>query len=227
MKYIIKCSIALTAIILQSLTLMGQDTLYMKSGIKIPSQIIEISPLEVKYKKLDNIDGPTFVTHNADINLIKYKNGAVDTIRVQSSSNPVVKSTPVVPKVIDPHPPIYAQGMFYKYDGRRIKAKEMHSILGKMNDPELNLHIKKAKTAKGLEYIGYLAIPTFVFGLGYTGFALINNELDGATGVYYMSYGPGAASLAVAAASLATSITFKVVGKKHNQKAIDLYNEKY
>lgn len=53
----------------------AQDTLYTISGQKIPAKVIEINQNEIKYKKANNIDGPTYVVDKTDVALIEYKNG--------------------------------------------------------------------------------------------------------------------------------------------------------
>lgn len=199
-------------------TAFSQDTLYMHNGNTIAAKVVEVGTDEVKYKRFDNLEGPVFIVKNTEINTIKYKNGVTDQI-----SKPVPPVAAVIPAPVDPNPPIYRRGLFYKQGYTRLKAKEMHRIVLKMNDAEINYHVKKAKFAKGMEYVGYVAIPSLAFALGYTGVTLINNNIDGGD----MSYGPGIASGILAAAALTTSITFKFSGKKHNDAALKIYNEKY
>jgi hypothetical protein len=193
----------------------SQDTLFMANGTTISSKVLEVSTEEVKYKRSDNLEGPLFITKRAEINVIRYSNGISDTLN--KPKPPVVVAPP------DPNPPIYRKGIFYKQGYSRMKAKEMHRVIGKMNDPQIAYHVKKAKLAKGMEYVGFVAVPTFAFALGYTAVALITN-IDGYGD---MSFGPGLASGIVAAAALTTSITFKFSGKKHNDAALKIYNEKY
>ena len=223
MKLTTRILIAIAAIIFYSPVLRSQDTLYLKSGQKIASKVLEVRPTEIKYKKADNPDGPTFVTNASDINIVRYQNGTRDTIR---SAAPVIVKTPsapLVPKAVDPHPPIYSFGPVFKYDGRHINAHEAQDIMLKMNDPQLNQYVKTARLSKKLGLLGFVAIPTFIFGAGYTVWALANNDGSASD----LSYGPGIASGVVAAACLGTSITFNVK-KKHSMKAaINLYNEKY
>lgn len=217
------CLLILTSPIL----LISQDTLYMKNGVKIPSKILEVTPTEVKYKKVENIDGPTFTTHGSDISLIKYKNGSIDTLRVDPPVEVIVKTPdkPTAPKPVpvDPHPAIYPFGPVFKYNGRHINAKGAQRIMLTVNDPVINDHVKKAKTSKIMGLLGFVAIPTFIFGVGYSAVAAINN--DGSPSD--MSYGPGIASGAVAVVALGTSITFNVRKKKNMNAALDLYNAKY
>jgi hypothetical protein len=75
----------------------AQDTLLMKSGENILVKVIEVSNVrlkqkntfkgyievgtaEVKYKKLDNLNGPVFSMLKSDLLMIKYQNGTSDDI---------------------------------------------------------------------------------------------------------------------------------------------------
>ena len=56
----------------------AQDTLTMRSGENILAKVIEVGTSEVKYKKLDNLNGPVFSMLKLDLLLIKYENGTKD-----------------------------------------------------------------------------------------------------------------------------------------------------
>ena len=53
----------------------AQDTLSMRSGENILVKVIEVGTAEVKYKKLDNLNGPVFSMLKSDLLMIKYANG--------------------------------------------------------------------------------------------------------------------------------------------------------
>ena len=53
----------------------AQDTLSMRSGENILVKVIEVGTAEVKYKKLDNLNGPVFSMLKSDLLMIKYENG--------------------------------------------------------------------------------------------------------------------------------------------------------
>ena len=53
----------------------AQDTLSMRSGENILVKVIEVGTSEVKYKKLDNLNGPVFSILKTDLLIIKYENG--------------------------------------------------------------------------------------------------------------------------------------------------------
>ena len=56
----------------------AQDTLSMRSGENILVKVIEVGTTEVKYKKLDNLNGPIFSILKSDLLIIKYENGIKD-----------------------------------------------------------------------------------------------------------------------------------------------------
>ena len=56
----------------------AQDTLSMRSGENILVKVIEVGTTEVKYKKLDNLNGPIFSILKSDLLIIKYENGTKD-----------------------------------------------------------------------------------------------------------------------------------------------------
>ncbi len=53
----------------------AQDTLSMRSGENILVKVIEVGTSEVKYKKIDNLNGPVFSILKSDLLVIKYENG--------------------------------------------------------------------------------------------------------------------------------------------------------
>lgn len=202
-------------------SLKAQDTLIMKNGSKIPSKVLEITPNDIKYKKADNVDGPTYTTSNNEIDFVKYKNGTVDTIKAAQATAITIKKTPTVQPPADPHPAIYRFGPAFKYaGGGMVNAKGAQRIMLTVNDPEINDHIRKAKFSKGMGFVGFVAIPTFIFAVGYSFVEYVNYPNTG-------EYWPGVASGAAAVACLGTAITFNVRKKKNMNAALKIYNEKY
>ena len=141
----------------------AQDTLFLKNGTVVPSKILQVSSSEISYKRMDNPDGPTFTTPSSDIFVVKYQNGVRDTI----------KTAPVVTAAVDANPPMTYKGYYYKQGNNRMKEKEAYGILKGVNDAEINGHIKKAKFGKGMQNIGFVAIPAVGFCVGYTIYTLV------------------------------------------------------
>lgn len=73
MKQLIFIVLALIA----SASLAAQDIIVTKNAKKIDAKILEVSTSEIRYKELDNLDGPIFVLRADEINSIIYANGKV------------------------------------------------------------------------------------------------------------------------------------------------------
>lgn len=65
-------------IILISHNIYSQDIITKKDGTDIKAKVSEISDSEVKYKKYENLDGPTYSLLKSEILLIRYENGTKD-----------------------------------------------------------------------------------------------------------------------------------------------------
>ncbi|MCR5497684.1 MAG: hypothetical protein K6F48_07565 [Paludibacteraceae bacterium] len=70
-----------------------KDIIVLNNTSSIEAKILEVTPTEVKYKKLNYLDGPTFVIHKSDIRTITYGNGDVESFVQKEEKNVVVDST--------------------------------------------------------------------------------------------------------------------------------------
>jgi len=73
----------------------AQDVIITKNAEKVEAKIVEISPTEIKYKKTNNLDGPTFILYTSDVQTIIYSNGDVQLFDAKPKE---VKDTPKVIK---------------------------------------------------------------------------------------------------------------------------------
>ena len=62
-------------IVLKPVIIHAKDTLSMRSGENILVKVIEVGATEVKFKKLDNLNGPIFSILKSDLLMIRYENG--------------------------------------------------------------------------------------------------------------------------------------------------------
>lgn len=62
------------------LTTFAQDIIIKKNGDEVTAKILEVALTIVKYKKIDNLNGPTFEILKSEIFMIKYENGTKDII---------------------------------------------------------------------------------------------------------------------------------------------------
>ncbi len=66
------------ALMCLSIASYAQDLITPKKGDVIEAKILEVSSAEVRYKKWNNLEGPTFVIGKGDILMIAYQNGDRD-----------------------------------------------------------------------------------------------------------------------------------------------------
>lgn len=65
------------------------DVLFFKDGSEVRAKVTEVNVTDVKYKRCDNQDGPSYVTKKSDLFMIKYANGTREVIKTE----PEVKNT--------------------------------------------------------------------------------------------------------------------------------------
>ena len=56
------------------------DVIILRNGDEIKGKVLEITLTEVKYKKCDNLNGPTISLRKQDVFIIKYPNGTKEVI---------------------------------------------------------------------------------------------------------------------------------------------------
>ena len=77
----------------------SQDLITLKTGEQIRSKIMEVGQTDIKYKKIDNQNGPVYVVVKSDISNILYENGTKDVFNtdqpktVTGNLNPVSGNT--------------------------------------------------------------------------------------------------------------------------------------
>lgn len=62
-------------LLFSSVQLWSQDYILFKNGEEVRVKVQEITPTEVKYKKHNNLQGPTYSVLKKDIDVIQYENG--------------------------------------------------------------------------------------------------------------------------------------------------------
>ncbi|MES2590366.1 MAG: DUF4190 domain-containing protein [Bacteroidota bacterium] len=60
------------------------DLITLRNGEEINGKVLEISQTEIKYKRCDNLEGPTIIIDKAGVTQIKYANGTTELIRTES-----------------------------------------------------------------------------------------------------------------------------------------------
>ena len=78
MKKILTKSIFIFTLFLGSNVAYSQDVITKKTSEDIQAKVIEVNTTEIKYKKFDNQNGPTFTILKTDVLMIRYENGSKD-----------------------------------------------------------------------------------------------------------------------------------------------------
>ncbi|MGZ3867221.1 MAG: hypothetical protein ACXVC6_00950 [Bacteroidia bacterium] len=68
-------------ILIFSFATFAQDTLFKRNGEVILGKVTEINKTDIKYKKNNNPDGPTYSIGIDDVTMIEYKNGSKDVFQ--------------------------------------------------------------------------------------------------------------------------------------------------
>lgn len=64
----------------------SQDIITLKTGEDISAKIVEVGLTDIKYKKFDNIDGPSFTILKSDVLMTRYKNGTKDVYNLDTKT---------------------------------------------------------------------------------------------------------------------------------------------
>ncbi|MBO9594130.1 MAG: hypothetical protein J7599_14585 [Niabella sp.] len=67
----------------------SQDTITVKSGEDIQAKVLEVTKTEIKYKKYDNQNGPTFTMDKSEVSMIRYENGTKDLFREEKKTEEI------------------------------------------------------------------------------------------------------------------------------------------
>lgn len=68
----------LAILFFMAITTNAQDNVFLKTGEDIQVKVLEVGHDEIKYKKFDYQDGPTYSLKISDVFMIKYENGSKD-----------------------------------------------------------------------------------------------------------------------------------------------------
>ena len=92
--FFVACFIAL------SCACFAQDMIVTKDSKKVDAKVTEINVDDVKYKRFDHLDGPTYTIPKSEIVTIIYQNGLVETFETEKPAQPT-PTTAVVAKTAD------------------------------------------------------------------------------------------------------------------------------
>ena len=107
----------------------AQDVIVRKDQSTIMSKVLEITSTEIKYKKWNNQDGPTYSINRSEVVSINYQNGEMETVSNHSDSANDLK----------PQLQNHAGGFMdrtytgLKLDGKALSDEEVRSLVGEQS----------------------------------------------------------------------------------------------
>jgi hypothetical protein len=146
MTYIFR-TLILMAMYCISNTIHAQDVITKRDGIDIQAKIIEITPSEVKYKRYDNPEGPTYHILKGEVLMIRYENGTKDEFNLNN------KPDESIGKVVNNDPANLIDV---------LKNGDISSIVIEGGDSTITITIDKIDKTKALNCI----IPNGITKLG-------------------------------------------------------------
>lgn len=158
----------------------AQDFIVLKNGDEIKSKVLEITQTELRYKKFDNIDGPTFTISKIDVFMIRYANGSKDVINsiAQTNSNSQYQNQKQGVVNSDSHQNVQRAGYYAITIGMAIPSGDLSSFYKK----GININLGK---------FGYLLTPNFGISGSWIGSSFTNKSDN--SGVFsYGCFGIGA-----------------------------------
>jgi hypothetical protein len=85
-----KKSLLLLILLLNIAKIYAQDIIILKSGDEIKSMVVEVLSDQIKYKKFENKQGPSYGIEKSKIFMIRYANGSKDVFNSASTATPAV-----------------------------------------------------------------------------------------------------------------------------------------
>ena len=81
------------------------DLITLREGTEIEAKVIEIGPKAIKYKRCNNLEGPTIVVNIDNVFMIKYSNGTKEVFKKEVIKKDEVQKTFSKPEEQKPKPP--------------------------------------------------------------------------------------------------------------------------
>lgn len=152
--------LSILLIIACSSNIFAQDKIVKTTNDTIEGKVIEINLSEIRYKKLNNIEGPTYVIAKSSIQKIIYENGETEifgeesTIANSSNQSLILRNEEIV-----------IRGNYFYYQGRRLGKSKLTKLIVSTSDPLIIEEYDRSKSIQTMAYVaGFAAIPAIYIG---------------------------------------------------------------
>lgn len=211
-------------VVLSTIPVHCADVIITTKSEKLDVKIMEISSTEVRYKKMSNLEGPTFVISTNDVNTILYENGEVQVIE-HKAAQPTQQSQSYQQPAYGQQPGYNqktAYGQQYMGNGYIVRQGERYSFNGQ---PIVLQDFLYVNCPIAYDYWRKnLIMESMGWGLMGVG---IPFSIWGACILSYKKYSDAGIGLTVAgAALLATGVPLATVGHiRRARNSVDIYNQ--
>lgn len=149
----------------------AQDVIVMKDQSTVMSKVLEITNTEIKYKKWNNQDGPTYSVNRSEVVSINYENGEVDHFSETTSNQQSTYSQQTQNNHNGYMEAIASFPAAMKLNGRRLTDEELRSLI---DEQTYQLYLKGKKKTNAGEVVGIIGLIPFITStsvlLNYTSF---------------------------------------------------------
>ena len=193
---------------------MSQDVIAKKDQSTIMSKVLEITNTEIKYKKWNNQDGPTYSIDRSEVVSINYENGEVEKFSDNPNSQQNIYSQINKNNNLGYLESYNTFPAGLKMNGRRLTNEEIKGLL----DEQTYLLFNKAKNQINFgEIIGFVGLGSLF--MSYLFAPSYHND-------YSLEYiKPCIATLVFGIAAITPGVVFSVVGSNNINKVVDIYNQ--
>ncbi len=176
-------------LVIVSIVMKSQDTIYFKDKSIISSKIIEIGITEIQYHRFDNLTGPIYSVLKKDIKSVKYSNGEIDSVSfIVLQANANMSSEKYHPEVGESK--LQLRGVDLFYEGNKLGVRKTNQLIksNALTENQRNIitEIKNmkmtGKAQKGIGtalFISGFAVPAVVSFVSVVyAFDYANNNVD-------------------------------------------------
>ena len=72
----------------------AQDLLTKRNGDEVQVRVLEITPLEIRFRRTDNPDGPLISVYRTEVFMIRYANGAKEVFGAAPTPSAMSQTVP-------------------------------------------------------------------------------------------------------------------------------------
>jgi hypothetical protein len=159
--------------------LYAQDVIIKRNGDELNAKIEEISQAEIKFKKFENLDGPSYVLPKSEVFIIKYSNGTKEVISsndatpVQNNqySQPTQTYSQPAPTFAQSQPNtpaslrIEGEGWRFYQEGRSLSESSLTRVLKEAKNEDALKELKEGRSLRSAgKVLNAVGIPLLVSG---------------------------------------------------------------